>query len=258
MRSAGMKPPSAPRHPRSAAAVLVVAAAVISGCQPPSLAGTGQSSATRDYTFTMPVSSLIVNDRTGSVSVNGGSGSEVSVTAAISYQTAMPSITHTVSGQALTLGYTSCTSCGVKFTVTVPRAASVAVHLGTGDATVGGVAGDVSVGDDTGKVTMTSLTGDVTVQGGTGSVHGAGLTGARASFQNVTGSVDVAFAAAPRQLSAISGTGRVSVSVPAGTAYQVNASSKVGPVRVSVPQSPAATHVITAATNIGTVSVSNG
>ena len=239
------------RFPSAAAAVavLIAVAAGISGC--------GQQSVTQAYTPAVPVSSLIVNDKAGSVSVSSGSGSGVSVTATIHYSDGAPSITHTISGRALTLGYSGCTNCGAAFTVTVPRTASVTVHMQTGDVTVDGIAGDVAVGDDIGGVTMTALSGNMSVQDHTGNVSGTGLAGARASFQDHTGSIDVAFAAAPHQLSAIAGTGRVSVRVPSGTAYQINASSNVGSVHVSVPHSPTATHVITAITTTGAVSVSN-
>jgi len=206
----------------------------------------------------VPVNSLIVNDTTGSVSVSSGPGSEVSVTTTIHYSTSSPYITHTISGHALTLGYSGCTDCSVAFTVTVPRTASVTIHVQTGHVSVASLAGDVSVGDDTGKVTLIGLTGNVSVRDGTGSVSGTGLSAKRASFQDGTGSIDVAFTAAPRQLSAVTGTGEVSVRVPSGTAYQVNASSKAGSVKVSVPQSPTVTHVITATTTTGAVSVSNG
>ena len=223
----------------SVGAVLIAAAAGISGCASLDAAGLGQSSVTQTYTPAVPVSSLVVNDTAGSVSVSSGSGSGVSVTATIYYHTSKPSITHTISGQALTLGYSGCTACGVAFTITVPRTASVAIH------------------EQTGHVTVTSLAGDVYVQNHIGSISGTSLSAARASFQNGVGSIDVTFTAAPRQLSAVSRTGRVSVRVPSGNAYQVNASSKVGSVKVSVPQSPATTHLITATVTIGTVSVSN-
>ena len=238
----------------SAAAIIVVliaAAAGISGCGP-------QSSVTQEYTPAVPVSSLIVNDKVGSVSVSSGSGSGVSVTATIHYSDGTPAITHTISGRALTLGYSGCTNCGAAFTVKVPRMANVTVHMQTGDVTVDGIAGDVAVADDIGGVTMTALSGNVSVQDHTGNVSGTGLVGARASFQDHTGNIDVAFTATPDQLSAIAGTGQVSVRVPSGTAYQINASSDVGSVRVSVPHSPTAIHVITASTTTGAVSVSNG
>ena len=105
---------------------------------------------------------------------------------------------------------------------------------------------------------MTALTGNVSARDGTGNVSGTGLSAMRASFHDNTGGVDVSFTAAPRQLSAVSGTGHVSVHVPPGTVYQVNASSQVGKVNVFVAQSPSAVHVITAITSVGGVSVSNG
>ena len=235
----------------AAGAILIAAAAGISGCGP-------QLSVTQEYAPTAPVSGLIVNDSVGSVSVSGGSGTGVSVTATIHYSSGSPSITHTISGHALTLGYSGCTDCGAAFTVTVPRTASVTIHEQTGHVTVAGIASDVAVGDDTGGVTMTGLTGDVSVQDGIGGVSGTGLSATQASFQDGTGSIDVGFTAAPRQLSAVTQTGAVSIRVPSGMAYQVKAGSKVGSVHVSVPQSPAASRVITATTTIGAVSVRNG
>jgi hypothetical protein len=233
-----------------AAAVLTGAAAGISGCGP-------RSSVTQEYAPTVPVSSLIVNDTVGSVSVSSGPGSGVSVTATISYGGSRPSLTHAISGQTLTLGHSACTSCGVAFAVTVPRMAAVAIRLRTGNVTVADLGGDLSVVDDTGAVTMTSLIGDVFVQVSTGSVNGTGLSAMRASFQSRTGSIDVAFTAAPRQLSAVNGTGRVAVRLPSGTAYHVDASSQTGKVDVSVPRSSAVTHMVTAATITGRVSVSD-
>ena len=205
------------RFPSAAAVatVVIVAAAGICGCGP-------QLSVTQKYTPTVPVSSLIVNDGVGSVWVSSGPGSGMSVTATVHYHTGRPSITHAISGQALTLG-SGCTDCSVAFTVTVPATASVTVHMQTGHVTIASVAGDVAVGDDTGAVTVTGLTGDVSVQDGTGSISGTGLSATQASFEDHTGGIDVAFAAAPRRLTAATGTGQVSVRVPSGTTYQVNA-----------------------------------
>jgi hypothetical protein len=234
----------------ASAAVLIMAAAGITGCGP-------QSSVTKEYAPTVPVSALVVNDAVGSVSVSSGPGNRVSVTAAINYRGSRPSITHAISGHTLTLGHSPCTSCGVAFTVTVPRTAAVAVRLRTGSVTVADLEGDLSVIDDTGAVTITSLTGDVSVQVRTGSINGTGLSARQASFQDRTGSINVAFTATPRQLSAVNGTGPVSVRLPSGPAYHVSASSRTGKVSVSVPQSPGATPVITAATTTGAVSVSN-
>jgi Toastrack DUF4097 len=232
----------------AATAVLIVAAAGISGCGP-------QFSATQDYTAPVPVDSLIVNDSDGSVSVTGGSGSEVSVTATLTYNTTKPSVTHTIQGQTLTLGYSGCGDCAVSFTVTVPRTDNVTVNDQNGDVTVASLAGDVAVGEDTGDVMMTDLTGDLSIQNEDGNVSGTSLSAGQASFQNGNGDIDVAFAAAPRQLKAAADTGQVTIGLPSGTAYRVNASSGVGTADVTVPQSPAAAHVVTATSTTGTVAV---
>jgi hypothetical protein len=224
----------------------------------PSAVGGGEWSVTQQYTVTAPVSSMIVKDGAGSVSVAAGSGSEVSVTAKIYYRTDRPAISHAVSGRTLSLGYSACADCGVTFTVTVPRAASVTIDEHTGEVTVANLAGDVSVNDETGMVKLVNLTGDVSVRDGTGEVIATGLSSALATFRDGTGMIDVAFNVAPRQVSAVSETGMVAVRVPSGTTYKVTASSQTGLVDDSVPQSAAATHVITATTRTGMVSVSTG
>jgi len=224
----------------------------------PSAVGGGEWSVTRKYTVTTPVSSLDVTDTAGSVSVAAGSGSAVSVTARIYYRTSRPVISHDVSGQTLTLGYSACADCGVAFTVTVPRAVSVTVDEHTGRVAVANLAGEVSVSDQTGTVELTNLSGDVSVQDGTGTIGGSGLSSPRAAFRDRTGMIDVVFSDAPDQLSATSDTGMVSVQVPSGTTYKVTATSGVGMVDDSVPQSSSATHVITATTSTGMVTVSTG
>lgn len=223
-----------------------------------SAVGGGEWSVTENYTVTGPVSSLIVNDTAGSVSVTGGSGGEVSVTAKIYYRTSRPSISAAVSGRTLALGYSACTDCGVGFAVTVPRGTSVTVNEHTGMVTLDNLAGDVSVSDDTGMVALDNLVGDVSVRNGNGAINGTGLSAARASFRDGNGIIQVAFTTPPLQLSAVSDTGRVSVRVPSGTTYRVNASTQVGIVDDSVPQSPTATHVITATSDSGVVSVTAG
>lgn len=289
-RAAGARARSLPRigSPRrgwvtpvmAAAAVLVVVAAGVGvhalvrpasqpGTRPtpatmrsagsrPSPAGGGEWTVTQRYTVPAPVGSLIVNDTAGSVAVTAGSGSEVSVTAKIYYRTSRPSISHTVSRRTLALGYSACADCGVAFTITVPRAASVTINEHTGKVTVASVAGDVSVSDDTGMISLTDLSGDVSVHDGTGAISGTGLSAARASFSDRDGMTELTFTAPPRQLIAESGTGMVSIRVPSGTTYRVEASSKLGMVDDSVPQSAAATHMITATTGTGMVSVSTG
>lgn len=255
-----LRPASQPGQPgaRPAVAATRTTTAAEPSTAGPSAVGGGEWSVTQKYTITAPVSSMIVNDTAGSVAVAGGPGSEVSVTAKIYYRASRPTVSDTVSGRTLALGYSGCTDCGVAFTITVPRAVGVTVHERTGKVTVADLAGNVAVSDDTGMVTVAGLTGDVSVQAGSGGIGGTGLSAARASFRDTVGAIDVAFTAPPRLLTAVTDTGMVSVQVPPGTTYRVNASSQLGLVDDSVPQSPTATHVITASSSIGMVSVSAG
>lgn len=247
-----------PGRPASPGAPPASVATRSSASPSPSALGGGELTVTQKYTITAPVGSLVVNDAVGAVSVAAGSGSGISVTAKIYYRATAPSVSRTVSGRTLTLGYSSCTDCGVAFTVTVPRATSATINAHAGKVDVAGLAGRVSVSDDAGAVALTQLAGDVSVRDGTGAISGTGLTSAHASFRDGTGMIGVVFAAPPHQLSAVSSTGMVSIRVPPGVTYRVDASSRLGMVNDSLPQSPAATHLITATAGTGVVSLSTG
>ena len=54
------------------------------------------------------------------------------------------------------------------------------------------------------SVAVAWQTGDVSVRNGSGTITGTGLSAALASFRDGNGVIDVAFAAPPRQLSAVS------------------------------------------------------
>ena len=204
---------------------------------PPSPAGGGQWKVTRQYQVTTPVTSLVVDNPVGAVTIIGGATTAVSVTATIDYRGAAPSSTPRVSGHTLTVSYGPCTDCGAAFYVTVPRGVSVTVHEGTG------------------QVTLSSLAGEVSAQSGTGNVTGTGLSGATGRFQIGTGRVDVAYAKPPRQVSVVASTGAVQVLVPASVAYRVSAGSEIGAVDIAVPQSPSASRVISVQDGVGAVTV---
>lgn len=157
--------------------------APVAGSRPVSLPG-GRWQVTRQYRVNAPVSSLVVNDPTGSVQVTGGTGSGVSVTAVISYADSAPSISRQLAGGALTVGYSSCGDCGVGFVIAVPRGITVTVREGTGHVGLAGIAGDANV------------------QVGTGSITGTDVSGAVDQFRAGTGGISVRFSAPPARLTA--------------------------------------------------------
>jgi hypothetical protein len=183
------------------------------------------------------VSSLVVTDGTGAVTVTAGDSTSVSISAQVTYSGTRPQISRHIVGRTLTVGY-SCGDCGVAFRITVPHRMNVAVNVGTG------------------QITLTGLAGDLDIQAGVGTINGTGLSAAAARFDAGTGQVDVAFTEAPRQVTAMSNTGAVSIRAPSSVPYRVAATSQLGSVNVALPQSASASHVITATSEIGSVTVS--
>jgi hypothetical protein len=202
----------------------------------PSAQSGGQQVATESSVVSAPVSSLVVNDGVGAVTVTAGDSASVSITARVTYSGSLPQISRRVSGRTLTVGY-PCGNCGVAFRITVPRQMNVTVD------------------DGAGQVILTGLAGDLDVQAGEGAIFGTGLSAATARFQTGTGEIDVAFSAAPHQVTATSGTGAVVVRAPSSVPYQVTANGQLGSVNVALPQSASASHVITASAGLGSVTV---
>jgi hypothetical protein len=84
------------------------------------------------------------------------------------------------------------------------------------------------------------------------------LAGRSARLSTKVGAIDAAFAAAPAELVAQSGTGAVTLRVPGNASYAVTATSGVGSVSVTVPRSPSPGHVIRAGSDVGPVTVTGG
>ncbi|MFJ9946990.1 DUF4097 family beta strand repeat-containing protein [Kitasatospora sp. NPDC091207] len=188
------------------------------------------------YAVDEPVRVLVVEARTGGVTVRGG-GEAVKVTEHQSYRGAAPRSSHEVKDGTLTLRY-DCEDCGVGYEVDVP--AGTVVRVGT----------------ETGGVRLTGLAAEVDVRAGTGGVEASGLTSPVVRLRTGTGGIDVSFAGSPDTVEVRAETGGVRVRVPAGEAYAVDASAGAGGVSVEVPRWPGAARTISARTEAGGVTVS--
>lgn len=204
-------------------------------CRAP--AGT-QCERTGNYTVAAPLRALTVNDQVGTVTVTGSNRSSVRVTEHQFYRGLPPETRRSTSGGTLTLGY-SCRSddCGVSYDIQVPRSLRVQVSTGTG------------------AIWLRSLAGPASATAGVGSVHGLGLAGRLADLRTDVGSISAAFAVAPARLVARADTGSVRLSVPGGTSYAVTATASLGKVSLGVPRSASSAHVISASTDIGSVTI---
>jgi hypothetical protein len=210
------------------------------GLPTPSLSIPGTHTSVHGYTIAADVGTLVVDGKIGDVTVVGSHRSGVEVVAQAAYSSAPPAIARTVSGTTLTVGYT-CTvqiACGVAFVIAVPSGTAVRAATGTG------------------AIRLTGLTGPVTAKADAGFIDGSGLTAQTASFTTDVGGVDVAFTSPPLTVTAGTRLGSITIRVPATSAYHVTANAVAGQVTVSVPQGSGAARVITARTDVGTVSVS--
>ncbi|MFD9591506.1 DUF4097 family beta strand repeat-containing protein [Kitasatospora sp. NPDC059973] len=213
-----------------AMAVTGAVLAGVSGCLP----GDEQR---RDvgYGVDGPVRELVVEGRTGGVTIRGG-GEAVRVTEHQNYRGAAPTSSHEVRDGTLTLRY-DCDDCGVGYEVDVPAGTRV------------------RVGTETGGVRLTGLAAEVEVKAGTGGVEASGLTSPVVRLSTGTGGIEASFAGSPTTVEARARTGGVRVRVPAGQAYAVDASAGTGDVSVEVPRAAGAARSITARAETGGVTV---
>lgn len=234
--------------PHRAAALAVTACAVASlaaGCSSfgSSLkqVGAGTHSApAKTYTVSARVTTLTV-DTAGSVTVTGTAGhGPVTVRESASYSKTPPAAAHTVSGSALTLRYTCKTQliCNVNYDIKVPR--GTAVHAEGRE----------------GSVTLTSLSGPVTAQTVTGLITANGLSSPSAVLKSGAGGIDATFAAPPASVQASTDAGSIVISVPGAASYRLNAHAVVGVTTVKVRHAAASSHVITAHSDLGSVTIS--
>jgi hypothetical protein len=196
---------------------------------------------TEHYTGPAAARGLIVRDPVGSVTVTGTSQGSIRVTETLAYRGLPPDATRSYDNGVLTLGY-RCRSkdCGVNYVIAVPRSLTVQVI------------------DGTGSIFLNALTGPIRAAINVGPVRGQDLGSRSARFSTGVGAIDAAFAAAPAELVAQSGTGAVTLRVPGDTSYAVTATAGVGSVAVTVPRSTGSGHVIRASSDVGSVTVTGG
>jgi hypothetical protein len=109
--------------------------------------------------------------------------------------------------------------CGVDYRLTVPKAVSIHVRTTTGDVEVRNLAGELRLSTSTGDITAVDI-GSPVVEASTG-----------------TGDIRLTHSAPPQTVSVRTTTGDVSIRVPDGGSYRVQADTGVGDTQVSVPRS---------------------
>lgn len=229
--------------PLLAAGAALALAASLTGCDALGKLDTADHyPAATSFTVGSRVTTVIIDGGSGSVSVTGANRSTVGVSQQASYSKTPPTARHALSGTTLTLSYTCPAelSCGVSYTVAVPRAVAVRVSAGAG------------------SITLTSLAGAVSAQTSAGLITAADLRSAAVSLTAGAGGIIATCSAAPRSLRASTKLGPITLTVPGKVAYRISTHTFVGTSTVTVRRSATSPYAITTSSDLGSVSISPG
>jgi hypothetical protein len=230
-----------PRGSWAAAVASVSVLSVLAGCGTLKQIGAGSHNApASSYTVSAHITTVVINGGSGSIDVTGSARHTVLVSQQASYSKKVPTVTHTVSGSTLTLGYI-CPSqlvCSVSYTLQVPR--GVTVRAGTA----------------AGSVTLTSLGGPVTARTDAGLITANGLTSPTANLKSNAGGIVATFTAAPGSVRATTNIGAITLNVPDSASYKIDTHTYVGSSTVNVRKDAGSPHVISASSDLGSITIS--
>ncbi|MFE7898396.1 DUF4097 family beta strand repeat-containing protein [Streptomyces sp. NPDC057424] len=161
--------------------------------------------------------------------------------------------------------------CSAKHRIEVPRGITVKVQVGDGSVRARGFRDPLSIRTGDGSVRVSDTTGAVEVRTGDGAIRVTGTSGplrmrtgdgsirANVSSRDVRtrtgdGSVRLELGAVPDRVESRSGDGSVTIALPRAT-YRVTTETGDGGADVSVPRSESSSHVVSAHTGDGKVTV---
>jgi hypothetical protein len=207
------------------------------------------------------VTAIRVSAPGDAVAITAGRPGQVSVASTMAWLVTKPAIRERWRGTTLAVSV-HCPApdlfedCSASLVVHVPAAAEVLAAVGTGSATVTGMAGPVRVIATSGSLALAYLSGPLWAAATSGSITGmTGLNSAKLTADVGSGSLALGLDSAPRSLSLSVGSGSGRVTVPLGTRYRID----TGPgnsVRLSPGMSsPDAASLIAAVAGSGTLSI---
>ncbi|MGO8958212.1 MAG: DUF4097 family beta strand repeat-containing protein [Streptosporangiaceae bacterium] len=212
---------------------------------------------TNSYSVASRVQILVVNAQVGGVHVRGGDSGTVTVTEHVTFEHTPPVTTHRAAGGTLVLD-SNCPAletCSVGYDITVPRAMTVRVSDNVGVIRLDLLSGQVTAHTNAGNIDLGSVSGPIDVSSHAGSILGQDVSSAHATLRLSVGDIDVTFSAAPATITAAATVGSVTLRVPRSVSYAVDVSASLGSIQVSVARNPASTHVITASTKTGSITI---
>jgi hypothetical protein len=213
---------------------------------PEAVAADGTHTGRTTYQVDRAVRTVALDARSGRVTVTAQDG-PVGVAETVTYTDDRPATAHDLTDGTLRLTDGGCRRerpaggrCDVDWDVHAPADTTLSLTTTTGGIVLAGPLRRLSVRTDAGAVRGRDLLGkEVTVQAG-------------------TGPVDLRFLQPPDQLRVVSTSGAISIRVPAGQSYSVDATAPAGPPDVELTPDASATHRIQAHSDAGAVRITNG
>ncbi|MFE7272189.1 DUF4097 family beta strand repeat-containing protein [Streptomyces sp. NPDC057623] len=145
-------------------------------------------------------------------------------------------------------------NCSTKHRVEVPRGVTVKVEDGDGSVRARGFKDALSIRTGDGSVHVTDSSGPLDLRTGDGSMRVADVSSRKVRAQSGDGSVRLELGTVPDLVEARSGDGSVTIELPRAT-YRVTTETGDGSVDVSVPRDETSSHVVSAHTGDGKVTV---
>jgi hypothetical protein len=203
---------------------------------------------TEHVSLRLPVSGgkLAVHLGDGDVRMVPGAGADASLTGTVRYSLFRPGISTTNTGGRVSIGV-DCSSpvgwCGADMTLTAPADVTSA-DLSTDSGNV-----SVSGPQSASTLALSSSMGDVSA---------TGVTASDVTAHSDMGDITLTFTKPPRLLTVSDSMGDISIVLPRGYRYQINANSAMGTRNVGIQSADSAPYSVSATTSMGDVNITYG
>jgi hypothetical protein len=223
------------------AAVVIAVLPAAAGCGALKKFGAAShTGATQNFTISAHITTLVINGNSASITVTGSNRRTILVSQQAYYSKKPPATARRVSGTTLTLSYSCPTEaiCGVTYNVEVPRGMAV------------------QAGSPTGSITLISLAGAVSAQTDAGFITATDLSSPSVRLKSNAGGIIAAFSGVPGSVQASTNIGPISITLPGSASYKIDTHTYVGTSNVSVRKSASSPHLISASSDLGSITIS--
>ncbi|GAA4632992.1 hypothetical protein GCM10023196_068760 [Actinoallomurus vinaceus] len=180
-----------------------------------------------------PITALEVEVGAGEVEVTAGPAGQVTVDQTLKWALNKPHVERSWDGTTLRLKAVcgqgsvlfSSLECGVGLRIQVPAEVALQARSSSGTVSATGLTGAVRLQTSSGVVSMERLAGPVWARASSGVINGTALDSSQVDVGLSSGATTLEFRTAPRDVTARTSSGSISIGVPPGQRYRVEGES---------------------------------